>query len=38
VSVIHAHTHQLLANEVGNIHFHGMLSTGWPSTYASGTW
>ena len=34
VSVIHGHTHQLLTNRVGNIHFHGMLSTAWPWPYA----
>jgi 3',5'-cyclic AMP phosphodiesterase CpdA len=34
VSVIHGHTHQLLTNRVGNIQFHGMLSTAWPWPYA----
>lgn len=34
VTVIHGHTHQLLTNRVGNIHFHGMLSTAWPWPYA----
>ena len=34
VSVIHGHTHQLLTNKLGNIHFHGMLSTAWPWPYA----
>ncbi len=34
VVVIHGHTHQLLTNRVGNIHFHGMLSTAWPWPYA----
>jgi 3',5'-cyclic AMP phosphodiesterase CpdA len=34
VSVIHGHTHQLLTNRIGNIHFHGMLSTAWPWPYA----
>ena len=34
VSVIHGHTHQLLTNRVGNISFHGMLSTAWPWPYA----
>ncbi|MBK6938952.1 MAG: metallophosphoesterase [Planctomycetes bacterium] len=32
--VIHGHTHQLLTNRVGNIHFHGLLSTAWPWPYA----
>jgi 3',5'-cyclic AMP phosphodiesterase CpdA len=34
VAVIHGHTHQMLTNRVGNIHFHGMLSTAWPWPYA----
>lgn len=34
VTVIHGHTHQLLTNRVGNIHFHGLLSTAWPWPYA----
>jgi predicted phosphodiesterase len=34
VTVIHGHTHQLLTNRIGNIHFHGMLSTAWPWPYA----
>lgn len=34
VSVVHGHTHQLLTNRIGNIHFHGMLSTAWPWPYA----
>ncbi|MEZ4239762.1 MAG: metallophosphoesterase [Myxococcota bacterium] len=34
VSVIHGHTHQLLTNRIGNIRFHGMLSTAWPWPYA----
>lgn len=34
VSVIHGHTHQVLSNRIGNIHFHGMLSTAWPWPYA----
>ena len=34
VTVIHGHTHQLLSNRIGNIHFHGMLSTAWPWPYA----
>jgi 3',5'-cyclic AMP phosphodiesterase CpdA len=34
VTVIHGHTHQLLTNRMGNIHFHGMLSTAWPWPYA----
>jgi len=33
VSVIHAHTHQLLTNRIGNIQFHGVLSTAWPWPY-----
>ena len=32
--MIHGHTHQLLTNRIGNIHFHGMLSTAWPWPYA----
>ena len=34
VVVLHGHTHQLLTNRIGNIHFHGMLSTAWPWPYA----
>lgn len=34
VSVVHGHTHQVLTNRIGNIHFHGMLSTAWPWPYA----
>jgi Icc protein len=34
VTVIHGHTHQLLTNRIGNIAFHGMLSTAWPWPYA----
>jgi 3',5'-cyclic AMP phosphodiesterase CpdA len=34
VAVIHGHTHQVLTNRIGNIHFHGMLSTAWPWPYA----
>jgi Icc protein len=34
VVVIHGHTHQLLTNRIGNIHFHGFLSTAWPWPYA----
>ncbi|MFO7907192.1 MAG: metallophosphoesterase family protein [Planctomycetota bacterium] len=34
VTVIHGHTHQLLTNRIGNIHFHGVLSTAWPWPYA----
>ena len=34
VTVIHGHTHQMLTNRAGNIHFHGMLSTAWPWPYA----
>ncbi len=34
VTVIHGHTHQMLTNRIGNISFHGMLSTAWPWPYA----
>jgi 3',5'-cyclic AMP phosphodiesterase CpdA len=34
VTVVHGHTHQLLTHRIGNIHFHGMLSTAWPWPYA----
>jgi predicted MPP superfamily phosphohydrolase len=34
VTVIHGHTHQMLTNRIGNLHFHGMLSTAWPWPYA----
>lgn len=34
VAVIHGHTHQLLTNRIGQIQFHGMLSTAWPWPYA----
>jgi hypothetical protein len=34
VTVIHGHTHQMLSNRLGNISFHGMLSTAWPWPYA----
>jgi hypothetical protein len=34
VTVIHGHTHQLLTNKIGNIDFHGLLSTAWPWPYA----
>jgi predicted MPP superfamily phosphohydrolase len=34
VTVVHGHTHQMLTNRIGNIHFHGMLSTAWPWPYA----
>jgi Icc protein len=34
VTVIHGHTHQMLSNHIGNIDFHGMLSTAWPWPYA----
>ena len=34
VIVIHGHTHQVLTNRIGNMHFHGMLSTAWPWPYA----
>lgn len=33
-TVVHGHTHQLLTNRIGNIDFHGMLSTAWPWPYA----
>jgi 3',5'-cyclic AMP phosphodiesterase CpdA len=33
-TVVHGHTHQLLTNRIGNISFHGMLSTAWPWPYA----
>ncbi|MGL4594289.1 MAG: metallophosphoesterase family protein [Thermoguttaceae bacterium] len=33
VTVIHGHTHQLLSNRIGNIDFHGVLSTAWPWPY-----
>jgi len=32
--VLHGHTHQVLTNRIGNIQFHGMLSTAWPWPYA----
>jgi 3',5'-cyclic-AMP phosphodiesterase len=34
VTVIHGHTHQVLTNKIGNVTFHGMLSTAWPWPYA----
>lgn len=34
VTVIHGHTHQVLTHRIGNIHFHGLLSTAWPWPYA----
>ena len=34
VTVIHGHTHQVLTHRIGNIDFHGMLSTAWPWPYA----
>jgi 3',5'-cyclic-AMP phosphodiesterase len=34
VTVVHGHTHQMLSNQIGNISFHGMLSTAWPWPYA----
>ncbi len=34
VTVVHGHTHQILTHRVGDIHFHGMLSTAWPWPYA----
>jgi Icc protein len=33
VVVVHGHTHQVLTNRIGNMHFHGMLSTAWPWPY-----
>jgi 3',5'-cyclic-AMP phosphodiesterase len=34
VAVLHGHTHQMLTNRIGNIHFHGFLATAWPWPYA----
>lgn len=34
VTVLHGHTHQVLTHQIGNIQFHGMLSTAWPWPYA----
>jgi predicted phosphodiesterase len=34
VVVFHGHTHQMLTNRSGNIHFQGFLSTAWPWPYA----
>lgn len=34
VTVVHGHTHQILTNRIGDIHFHGLLSTAWPWPYA----
>ena len=34
VTVIHGHTHQILTNRIGSIHFHGVLATAWPWPYA----
>lgn len=34
ITVVHGHTHQILTNRIGNIHFHGLLSTAWPWPYA----
>lgn len=34
VTVIHGHTHQVLSNQIGNISFHGLVSTAWPWPYA----
>jgi 3',5'-cyclic-AMP phosphodiesterase len=34
VTVLHGHTHQMLSNRIGNIDFHGFLSTAWPWPYA----
>lgn len=34
VTVFHGHTHQVLSNRIGNIHFHGFLATAWPWPYA----
>ncbi len=33
-TVVHGHTHQLLTNRIGDIWFHGLLSTAWPWPYA----
>jgi 3',5'-cyclic AMP phosphodiesterase CpdA len=33
-TVVHGHTHQLLTNRIGDICFHGLLSTAWPWPYA----
>ena len=33
-TVVHGHTHQLLTHRIGDIHFHGLLSTAWPWPYA----
>ncbi|MFQ5699798.1 MAG: hypothetical protein ACE5IL_16155 [Myxococcota bacterium] len=32
--MIHGHTHQVLTQRIGSIHFHGLLSTAWPWPYA----
>ena len=34
VTVLHAHTHQMLTQRIKNIHFHSMLATSWPWPYA----
>ncbi|MET0283267.1 MAG: metallophosphoesterase [Polyangiales bacterium] len=34
ITVLHGHTHQMLTNRIGNISFHGFLSTAWPWPYA----
>lgn len=34
VVVIHGHTHQMLTNRIGNIHYRGLLATAWPWPYA----
>ncbi len=33
VTVLHGHVHQILYNQIGNISFHAMMSTGWPWPY-----
>ncbi len=33
VTVLHGHTQQLLCHRIGNIDFHGLLSTAWPLPY-----
>lgn len=33
VTVIHGHIHQVATNQIGNIAFHGIMSTAWPWPY-----
>ncbi|MDW7644748.1 MAG: metallophosphoesterase [Desulfuromonadales bacterium] len=33
VTVLHGHVHQIMYNQIGNISFHAMMSTGWPWPY-----